>query len=160
MKEKKFKKLLDLRDKIPTAAQTRKYLKDEWHSWTDLEKSIAAVVLLPNDVSICIADNETLKQRYGDKYEEIRNKSHERLAYLDFLLENMTLAIQNYNDYKNGIKKSEPGDIPMEFKWSMKRYNYHAKLMGFIHQLDIKREMDFNNIKELIIDPKDLLGLE
>ncbi len=150
---KKFKKLLDLKDKIPTAAQTRKYLKDEWHSWTELEKITAAVILLTNDVSNCIADDETLKEKYADKYEEQRINSHNRLAYLDSLLEHITIAIRNYDDYSNGIKKTKTGEIPQEFRWSMERHNYYVKLMNFIHQLDSKREWEFNNIEKIVLHP-------
>lgn len=160
MKNKKFKKILDLNDKIPTAAQTRKFLKDEWHSWTDLEKIIAAVILLQNDVSICISGDESLRKKYGDDFESKRKSSHKRLAVLDDLLESITNDIQNYDDYVNGLKKSPPGEIPRQYGWSLKRHNDYVQLMSFIHQIDSKREWEFKNITEMIISAKEMLGLD
>lgn len=151
MKSRKFRKILDLKDKIPTAAQIRKCLKDEWHSWTDLEKVIAATILLPTDVSICISSDDTLLNRFGEDADinAIKESSHLRLATLDTYLENLTIDIQQYEDYSNGIKKTPEGDFPLEFKWSLKRHNDYVKLMNFIHEIDSKREWEYNKFTEI-----------
>lgn len=142
MDKEKYTKILDLNDKIPTAAQTRKFLKDEWHSWSPIQQIIAAVVLLPTDVFISISGDHTLRYRFGKGADlaELREYSQLRLNNLISLLNNITIDIKKYEEYAEGSGQTPEGEIPLEFRWSMKRHNDYVRLMQFVNEIDVHRK--------------------
>jgi hypothetical protein len=140
-----FKSILDIKAKIPTARQIQNMLKNEWHKWTPIEKTIAAIILLPSDLLVCSEDENSTRRRMGDSfpknYEDYKAKAHRRLAYLDSILENQTIAIENYEYYKYGIKKpTGKEEFPPDLAWSIRRRNAHQTLMRFINEIDARRK--------------------
>lgn len=160
--DKDFKGILEQKFKIPTAAQIRKYIRDEWHYWTDIERIIVPTILLPADILLCIEDDVSTRRRLGENYpkniDEYKESAHKRLAYLDSLLTAISVDIDNYNAYDLGLKKATgKEDYPPIFIWSIKRHNDHAKLMSFIHQIDEKTKCDLYGPTNFE-DPKNLIA--
>lgn len=160
--DKEFKGILEEKTKIPTAAQIRKYLKDEWHYWTDMERIIVPTILLPADMLLCIEDDTSTRRRLGDNYPKDINKykesAHKRLIYLDSLLTAISVDIDNYNAYELGLKKATgEEELPPKYEWSIKRHNDHVRLMNFIHQIDEKTKFELYGSLE-IKAPKSLFS--
>lgn len=145
-----FKSILDIKAKIPTARQVQNMLKDEWHKWTPIEKALAFIILLPSDLLVCSEDESSTRRRMGDSfpkdYDAFKANAHRRLVYLDSLLEDQTYAIENYEDYKYGIKlpTGKDDEFPPDIAWSMRRRNAHQSLMNFINEIDIRRKHELS----------------
>lgn len=145
-----FKSILDIKAKIPTARQVQNMLKDEWHKWTPIEKALAFIILLPSDLLVCSEDESSTRRRMGvsfpKNYDAFKANAHRRLVYLDSLLEDQTYAIENYEDYKYGIKlpTGKDDEFPIAIAWSMRRRNAHQSLMNFINEIDIRRKHELS----------------
>ena len=145
-----FKSILDIKAKIPTARQVQNMLKDEWHKWTPIEKALAFIILLPSDLLVCSEDENSTRRRMGDSfpkdYDAFKANAHRRLVYLDSLLEDQTYAIENYEDYKYGIKlpTGKDDEFQPDIAWSMRRRNAHQSLMNFINEIDIRRKHELS----------------
>lgn len=131
--------------KIPTAAQIRKYLKDETHIWSGLERIAACQLLLPADVLSCIEDDDTTLVRLGGDCPDLKSKkrhARKRLEYLNNLLMELTIDCQHFEaikPYTDPTPESYP--LPPRLVWAIRRRNVHEQLMEFIHQIDKRRAL-------------------